>query len=119
MFTWNYKRWLPKSIEIQLVFERPTLISQLEKLDFVKIIFYEEKLFVDQKYNAPVIGGPDPDLGSVLINTLPPQIPIVDAPSPAPLVSGAVSVVADLGQVIFQLILSYFLNNLWSMISTQ
>jgi hypothetical protein len=72
LFTWSYARWLSRSIEIQIVFERPTLVSQLDKLDFIQIIFYEEKLFVDQKYNAPVIGGPDPGLGSVLVEVLPP-----------------------------------------------
>jgi hypothetical protein len=47
------------------------------------------------------MGGPDPALGTVLNSTLPPQIPHVDPPEPEPLVSGAASVVADLGQVIF------------------
>ena len=83
------------------MFETPTLVSQQVDLDSIKIIFYDEKLFVDTKYNAPVIGGPDPALGTVLNSTLPPQIPHVDPPEPEPLVTGAASVVADLGQVIF------------------
>jgi len=30
------------------------------------------KLFVDKLYGAPVIGGPDPAVGSVLVANLPP-----------------------------------------------
>jgi hypothetical protein len=40
------------------------------------------------------------------------QVPIKDPPEPAV----ALSVVGDIGQVIMQLTISYFLNNLWSVI---
>ena len=101
------------------MFEKPKSVSQRDFLDWLKIIFYEEKLFVDVKYSVPVVGGPDPDIGTVLETPLPPQVPIGSSSQTEQLISGAASLAGDLGQVIFQLILSYFLNNLWSMISTQ
>lgn len=76
------------------------------------MIFFQPEYFKDRK-GAPVIGGPD---GSVLTYLLPPQIPYKDIEVQE--VAPAAAVVGDLGQVAVQLTISYFLNNLWAMIST-
>ena len=50
IFTWYYKSWNSKAIEIQLVFDSPLLVSQAENdLDWFKIIFYDERLFIDSR----------------------------------------------------------------------
>lgn len=82
--------------------------------DSVKVTFYQTSFFTDTM-GAPVKAGPE---GSVISEFLPPQIPHKDIPVEEDVI-GAGEVLGDMGQVIMQLVISYFLNNLWSMISTQ
>jgi hypothetical protein len=65
-------------------------------LDSLQIIFWATKLFVETKIGAPVLGGPDPKLGSVLTGKIPLQIPIKD-PEVKKKKGRSVGVAGDLG----------------------
>lgn len=113
-FTWYFISWTSTDIVIQLVFIDPYKVSYNPEKDSIKVTFYQTSFFSDT-LGAPVQAGPD---GSVISDILPPQIPHEDIPVVEDVI-GAGEVIGDLGQVIMQLVISYFLNNLWSMISTQ
>lgn len=116
-FTWSYLSWTQFRIEIQLYFFTPLEVGYEELVEDraeLQIVFWDKYLFVSKTTGATILEYTTPYDGHYNL-TVVPQVPIIDVV----VETQALDVVGDIGQVILQLTISYFLNNLWSAIATQ
>jgi len=118
-FTWDYSSWTAEKIFIQLYFEFPLRVGYEALKDDraeLRIIFWNDYLFTAKATNIRIQNFTKPYDSEGMEWHVPVylyrQLPIKDPPAPAV----ALSVVGDIGQVVMQLTISYFLNNLWSVI---